>query len=189
MTQKYYKRVFAIRKRLEEQVKKVCPTMDNSSGIYFYTRVDVDGKKYGYIGQAKDLLKRNADHLNGYQHIDISLRKKRGFYSQDNPYGWKLNFLKFPENQLNEREAYYIKAYLDAGYELYNIESGGSTGKTMINDRKPARGYLDGIKQGKKTIKEELAYLLDKYLVVSLKKSGKLAEKALVKFNNIIFKD
>ena len=184
-----YRQVFAKKANAEKKVLKVCPNMGHYSGIYFYTRVDVDGKKYGYIGQAKDLLDRNAGHMLGYQHIDISIREKRGFYSPDNPYGWKLNFLRFPLNQLDEKEAYYIKAYLDAGYELYNIESGGSVGKTMINDRKPSRGYYDGLKQGRKKLKEDLRHIIDKYLIISLKKDNKLAQKALEKFNNLIYQE
>lgn len=181
-----YRQVFARKANAKKKILKVCPTMGDFSGIYFYTRTDVDGKKYAYIGQAVSLIDRNVDHLLGYQHIDISVREKRGFYSSNNPYGWKLNYLRFPKDKLDEREAYYIKAYLDAGYELYNIESGGSTGKTMINDRKPAKGYYDGLKQGRKNVVKDLKHIIDLYLNISLKKDGVLAQKALAKFWKIL---
>lgn len=184
-----YRQVFAKKANAQNKVLKACPDMGHFSGIYFYIRTDVDGKKYAYIGKAIDLLERNASHMLGYQHIDVSIREKRGFYSESNPFGWKLNFLRFPQNQLDEKEAYYIKAYLDAGYTLYNVESGGTTGKTMINERKPAKGYYDGLKQARKKLKEELRYIIDRYLIISLKKDGKLAQKALEKFNNLIYKD
>lgn len=179
-----YKQLFAIQKRLEEQVKMACPNMKHQAGIYFYIRKDEEGK-HCYIGQSQDCLKRCASHMHGYQHIDISLRK-RGFYSPDNTTGWELNVLYFPENMLNEKEQYYIDAYTKAGYDVYNIESGGTTGKTMINERKPARGYMDGLKQGRKTVCRDLKNLLDKYLVVSLKVESRHAQNGLDKFWKII---
>ena len=182
-----YRKLFAIKKRLEEQVKKACPNIQNKSGIYFYTRVDYDGKKYVYIGKAKHLVDRAVSHLQGYvQRIDISL-KKRGFYSQDNETGWKLNVLYFPEKQLDEKESYYIDKYKSSGeYEMYNIESGGTDGKTMINERKPMKGYRDGIKQGEKRLKKALNELLGKYLLVTTKNDTKLAKRALDKFNALL---
>lgn len=180
-----YKRIFAIQKDLEQICLKACPKLTHNSGIYFYTRDDYVEGKCCYIGKSCDLLKRCASHLQGWQRIDISLRK-RGFYSKDNELGWKLNCLYFPENKLDEKESYYIKAYLDAGYELYNIESGGSTGKTMINERKPEKGYLDGLKQGRKNVVKDLKHIIDLYLNISLKKDGVLAQKALAKFWKIL---
>ena len=180
MAKPNYKQIFAKQRELEKVILQACPNMPHSSGIYFYTREDEDGK-YAYIGKAVDLLKRSVSHLQGYQHIDISLRK-RGFYSKDNENGWKLNYLRFPENKLDEKEQYYIDNYLSAGYELYNIESGGTTGKTMINERKPSRGYRDGLVQGELNLKRKLNDIINKYLTIGLKKEGKLAENALNKF-------
>lgn len=175
-----YRKLFAIQKRLEEQVKQACPEMQHKSGIYFYTRTDEDGK-HCYIGQSVDCLKRCCSHLQGYQRIDLSLRK-RGFYSQDNSMGWKLNVMYFPESQLNEQEHYFIEKYQNAGYEMYNIESGGKTGKTMINDRKPSRGYRDGVAYGRKKVLKELKDIIDKYLVITTKDETKRATNALEKF-------
>lgn len=179
-----YKKMFAIQKRLEGVVLKACPNMTHGPGIYFYTREDEKGK-YAYIGKAVDLLRRSVSHLQGYQRIDISL-KKRGFYSKDNEGGWKLNFLPFPDYVLNDRESYYIKKYQDAGYELYNIESGGTTGKTIINERKGPKTYTEGKKEGKKQLSKALKDIIDKYLVISLKKEGRLAENGLKKFWDLL---
>ncbi len=179
-----YKQLFAIKKKLESQILKACPNMDHKSGIYFYTRTDENGK-YCYIGQAVDLLNRSVSHLQGYQHIDLSLRK-RGFKSKDNDNGWELNFLHFPEYMLDDRESFYIKAYQDAGYEVYNIESGGSNGKTMINERKPSKTYKDGLAQGKKIVARELKEIIDKYLNISLKNESRYAKNGLDKFWKII---
>ena len=180
-----YKKLFAVKKRLEGVIKKACPNIKNTSGIYFYTRKDEDGK-YCYIGKAKHLIDRNVSHLQNYsQHIDISL-KKRGFMSDENKGGWNLNVLYFPEHQLDEKESYYIEKYINAGWQVYNIESGGTTGKTIIGDRKPPKGYRDGIKQGAKTLRKQLKDLLDKYLVVSVKKDGKIAQNALKKFISLL---
>ena len=50
-----------------------------------------------YIGQARHLDERLASRLSGYeQHIDRSL-KAHGLYSENNPYGYKVNFLHYPE--------------------------------------------------------------------------------------------
>lgn len=179
-----YNNWFIIQKKLEKVVLQACPTMPTTSGIYFYTRVDEDGM-HAYIGKAVNLLRRNASHLQGYQRIDKSL-KKRGFYSPENEGGWHLNFLSVPENLLDQKEAYYIKQYQDAGYEMYNIESGGTTGKTMINERKGPKTYTEGKHQGRKDLAKEIRNLVEKYLVISTKKDSKLALNAMDKFFKLI---
>lgn len=148
-----YRQIFAIQKKYEAVLKEACPNICDKSGLYFLTREDEDGK-YCYLGKGRLLLRRMVSHLQGYQQrIDISL-KKRGFYTESNPLGWHLNVMFIPEAQLDEKERYYIDAYRNAGYQMYNIESGGTTGKTMINERKPTKTYNDGLKQGKKSFVE-----------------------------------
>lgn len=184
-----WKKVFYIKKEIREQLKKICPSMDNESGIYFYTRVDEDGSKQGYIGQALHLIDRAISHLQYQnQHIDASLIK-RGFYSENNPYGWKLNFLHFPASQLNEKERYYIDKYQQAGYVLYNIESGGSLGKIDIQERKLGKGYYEGIARGKKSLSDDLKHIIDLYLTITPKKTGQRAENAFNKFLDLLNKD
>lgn len=88
-------KIKAIEKANRERLLKVNPDLTDKSGIYFLTRTDEDGISYFYIGQAVHILSRLCSHLTGYQHIDLSI-KKRGFYSDDNPYGWKINFIYYP---------------------------------------------------------------------------------------------
>lgn len=180
-------------KAIENQNKKklleVNPKLDEKSGIYFLTRTDEDGFKYAYIGQAKHILTRLAQHLVGYQHIDLSL-KKHNLYSADNPHGWKVNFLHFPESQLNEKEQHYIKEYALNGYQLRNKTSGSqSTGKAQIDDYRPQKGYRDGLEQGRKNLARELNHIIDKHLVVSIKPekaNNKVSIKAFEKFKEIL---
>lgn len=180
-------------KAIEFQNKKklleVNPKLDEKSGIYFLTRTDEDGFKYAYIGQAKHILTRLAQHLVGYQHIDLSL-KKHNLYSADNPHGWKVNFLHFSESQLNEKEQHYIKEYALNGYQLRNKTSGSQgAGKSQIDDYRPQKGYRDGLAQGRKNLARELKGIIDKHLVVSLKPekaNNKISIKAFEKFNELL---
>lgn len=180
-------------KAIENQNKKklleVNPKLDEKSGIYFLTRTDEDGFKYAYIGQAKHILTRLAQHLVGYQHIDLSLKKHK-LYAEDNPFGWKVNFLHFSESQLNEKEQHYIKEYALNGYQLRNKTSGSQgVGKSQIDDYRPQKGYRDGLEQGRKNLARELNHIIDKHLVVSIKPekaNNKVSIKAFEKFNEIL---
>ena len=182
-----YKQIYAIKKANEERILKVCPNCPNTSGIYFLLREE-NGFKFGYIGKAKHLLERLGAHLQGrQQHIDRSI-KSHGLWSEENPTGYKVYFLEFPESMLNEKEQHYIKTYANAGYQLRNVESGGSEGKTDIGERKPSRGYYDGLAQGYKNAQKEVAHLFDLHLDYTTKKQPptKLQEKALQKFNDFL---
>lgn len=180
-------------KAIEQQNKKklleVNPKLDDGSGIYFLTRIDENGFKYAYIGQAKHILTRLAQHLVGYQHIDLSL-KKHNLYSADNPYGWKVNFLHFSTNQLDEKEQYYIKEYALNGYQLRNKTSGSQgLGKSQIDEYRPQKGYRDGLSQGYKNAVKEIRNIIDKHLIVTLKPdkaNNKVSQKAFEKFNEIM---
>ncbi len=173
----------------KKRLLEVNPKLDEKSGIYFLTRTDEDGFKYAYIGQAKHILTRLAQHLVGYQHIDLSLKKHK-LYTEDNPFGWKVNFLHFPESQLNEKEQHYIKEYALNGYQLRNKTSGSQgAGKSQIDDFRPQKGYRDGLVQGRKNLTRELNHIIDKHLVVSIKPekaNNKVSIKAFEKFREIL---
>lgn len=177
-----YKKVFKDKADATKELLKVCPKAIHQSGIYFYLRDGMDGK-YGYIGKAIDLCDRNVSHILGYsQHIDISI-KKRGFYSIDNPSGWKLNVLYYPKSELDAWERYWIEQYINAGYQLYNIESGGTDGKTIIGERKPPKSYREGLTQGRKSLAKELRHIIETHeFTIEPKKHNKVTEKALNKF-------
>ena len=172
--------------RKEEAVRELlqaCPSISHRSGIYFLLREDVDGK-YGYIGKSEtSLLDRMCSHMIGYQqHIDVSL-KKRGFYAKDNPSGWKLNVLFYPKADVDRWERHWIEAYQKAGYQLYNVESGGTNGKTIIGERKPPKNYHDGLAQGRKSLSKELLHIINTHnLIIEPSKRNKVTEKALNKF-------
>lgn len=183
-----YREVKDMEREIKQKLLLVNPKLNESSGIYFLTREDEQGFKYAYIGQAKHILSRLAQHMTGYQHIDLSL-KKHGLISNNNLCGWNVNFLNFDESELDEKEQYYIKKYALGGYQLRNKTSGSQgAGKKKINDYRPAKTYMDGIKQGKSSQSKRLKYLISKHLVVSTKSNPPTASqvKALMEFNSIL---
>lgn len=172
----------------KKMLLQVCPKISHRSGIYFLTRKDdLDGKWYGYIGKSEtSVLDRMCSHLIGYQQrIDISL-KKRGFHSELNPSGWKLVVSYYPKSEVDRWERLWIEKYREAGYILYNIESGGTNGKTIIGERKPPKNYRDGLAQGRKALAKELSHIIDTHLEISLKKDTKVSQKALQKFYDLL---
>ena len=190
MAYKNYRQVYAVQQKYRAEIKKICPKIDDGPGIYFLTRTDEDGINYYYIGQAVKLLSRMCSHMTGYQHIDLSLRK-RGWYSEDNPYGWRLNFKHYSPKDLDEMEQYWILQYMKQGYQArYNKTSGSQgKGKEKINEFRPSKGYYDGIRQGKITLARQLTDIIQKHLSVTIrneKKNNKISQKAQVKFYELI---
>lgn len=179
----------AIERQNEQKLLAVNPKLDNESGIYFLTREDEQGFRYAYIGQAVHILQRLAGHLVGYQHIDLSLKKHK-LYAEDNPYGWKANFMHYPKSELDEQEQYWIKQYADKGYQLRNKTSGSQgEGKAQIDDYRPQKGYRDGLKQGYTNAVREIKGIIDKHLIVSLKpekENNKVSQKQFEKFKEIL---
>jgi len=184
------KQAKAIERKNKERLLKVNPNLNEESGVYFLTRVDDNGINYFYIGQAVRILPRLASHLAGYQHIDLSI-KKRGFYSPDNPYGWKINFIQYPKNELDKWEQYWILEYQKKGYQCrYNKTVGGQgEGKEKINEFRPQKGYRDGLVQGRKNLAKEMKHIIDKHLTVTIRKgkeNNKVSIKAFKKFNDLL---
>ena len=117
---------------------------DKKSGIYLWDRTNEDGKYCWYVGQAKNLLRRTAQHIvDGKSHLDKSI-KAHGLSNDHvlNPEKWGIEILQKCEiADLDKLEQYYIdiwKKYHPDGI-MYNIESGGTTGKTIIGERKQRR--------------------------------------------------
>lgn len=190
MSNKNFRKAKAIECVNKTRLLAVNPTLDDKSGIYFLTREDESGIKFGYIGQAKHILTRLAQHLVGYQHIDLSL-KKHGFYNEkDNQYGWKIHYRHFPLEELDEMEQFYIKQYALGGYQLRNKTSGSQgVGKKKIDEYRPQKGYRDGLEQGRKNLAKELSHIIDKHLVVGLKpekENNKVSQRAFEKFNDLL---
>lgn len=184
------RQIYAIKNKNIKRILDVCPDMKRKSGIYFYTRTDENEISYFYIGQSVDCLERSISHLTGYQHIDLSI-KKRGFYSENNPYGWKLNVMYYPKDKLDEMEQYWILEYTKRGYQCrYNKTAGGQgEGKEKINEFKPSKGYRDGIQQGKKVLARELSSIAEKHLIIRLKpekEHNKVSQKQYEKFMDLL---
>ncbi len=178
-----YRQVKAIEAKNKQRILEVCSTVPETSGIYILHREE-NGIKFAYVGQAKHLLTRLAQHLSGYQHIDLSL-KKHGLFSDKNLCGYKIFIDECPENLLNEKEQQWIKYVANKGYQLRNKTTGSQgEGKRGLDDQKQPKGYYDGKKQGYLDARKFVANLFDKHLQYSQKsnKPNKNQEKALEKF-------
>lgn len=182
-----YKQLYAIKKAHKEKILKVCPNCPETSGIYFLLREE-DGFKFAYIGQSVNLLQRLADHLQGHQYIDISI-KKHGLWSEENPTGWNIHFLTFPKEELDKQEQFYIWKYANAGYQLRNVTSGSQgKGKKGFDNAKSPRNYYDGLAMGYRNAQKEIAHLFDLHLDYMPKKNPptKPQEKAMQKFKDFL---
>ena len=185
----------AIEKQNKKRLLKVNPKLNERSGIYFLLRENENGFRFGYIGQAKNITQRLCGHLAGYkQHIDKSL-KAHGLFSEDNPYGWRVEFLNFPISELDEKEKYYIKLYADKGYQLRNVSVGGQGSERdsgTIGERKPPKGYFQGILQGKRVLARDLSSIAEKHLKIEIredKKNNKVSQKQFEKFKELMNED
>lgn len=182
-----YKKIYAIKKANEERILKVCPNCPNTSGIYFLLREE-NGFKYAYVGQAIRLRERLTSHLSGYQHIDLSI-KKHGLWSEENPTGYKVHFLEFDENLLDEMEQKYIRQYANAGYQMRNATSGSQgVGKKGLDNQKQPRTYYEGINNGYERARKEVSHLFELHLDYTTKNQPptKLQEKAILKFKDFL---
>ena len=118
---------------------------DKVSGIYRWSRCDENENYCWYVGKAKNLLRRTAQHIVDCQsHLDRSIKKHGFIGGKEEVYGWDLCIVETcNENELDEKEQEEIEALRKIadkfGYKLYNIESGGTTGKTIIGEKKQRR--------------------------------------------------
>lgn len=178
-----YKKVFAIKKQNEQRILKLNPKISERSGIYIFTRYE-NGFKFAYIGQAKNLLQRTAEHLSGYQYIDNSIRKHK-LFSDENPTGWDLNFIECKISELDMKEQEYILKYSNLGYQMRNLTTGSQNeGKSSIFTTE-TKGYNQGLKKGYEKARKDLQSWF-KYLKVEPLKDGKLNERMLQRFNEFI---
>ena len=183
-----YRQIYAVKAQNEKRIQKLCPEAARKSGIYCFYRIDENGFKHAYVGQnaEENLLGRLAEHLSGYkQHIDLSIRKYGLYDETKNPYGYKVKVLCYCNvDECDEKERFYIKQFHQNGWQLKNVELGGKSGKTDLNERNASRGYHDGLKQGEKNTRKFIKHLFDLHLDYMPKKSPptKLQEKAMQKF-------
>ena len=175
----------AIESENKKKWRKHFGDIPDTSGIYILTREE-NGFKYAYVGQAKHILTRLAQHLKGYQHIDLSL-KNHGLYSEDNKTGWSVIWGMYDESELNHMEKFWVKTYANMGYQLRNKTSGGQNdGKRDIAES-ITKGYQEGLHNGYEKARKEVAKLFKKNLTFSINgKTGVNKEKAYNKFKNFI---
>lgn len=190
MDYKKLRQTKAIERKNKQLFLKLNKKLNDSSGIYILFRTDENDIKYFYCGQAKHILSRLAQHMSGYQHIDLSLNK-RGLWSENNPYGWMVYFKNYQEKELDEKEQFWILEMTKRGYQCrYNKTAGGQgSGKEKINEFRPAKGYRDGIQQGRKAMARELASIAEKHLTITLraeKQGNKISERQFEKFKELL---
>ena len=184
-----YRQIMAIRKANEDKIRKACPIATEDSGIYVFWRIDSDGFKFAYVGQAKNLLKRLAEHLSGYQHIDCSIKKHKFYDEETNPYGYHVEIIcHCPEDELDGREQYWIKCYANQGYQLRNKTTGSQgEGKSALGEGKSTKGYREGLARGYDNARRDVAKLFEKNLTYSINgKDGKLKQRAYEKFTEFL---
>lgn len=162
--------------------------LTENPGIYILTRagkVRQDGgcSRYTYIGQAKNVLQRLASHFMGFdQRIDVSL-KTRALWSKPNPYGWRITVEYCSVEELNQKEREIIAQYQnDPEFELYNITAGGQDeGKEYIGEKKEARKYNEGLKNGYDKCKKEVQEIC-KYLEFLPKDDFAINDRKVIEF-------
>ena len=169
---------------------KLYPSLPDRTGIYILTRVDEKGFKYCYVGQAKRILTRLAQHLLNYQHIDLSLKAHKLQGEKGVEYGWHVDWFECLENELDKYEQEYILTYANMGYQMRNKTQGGQgQGKVGLGEQKASKGYYDGLKQGYKNAIRDVKEYFDKYLDYNTKlnknchkKNGDIKEIVIKKF-------
>jgi len=162
----------------KKRLLKLYPNLPDRTGIYILTRTDENGMRFGYIGQTKakgGILGRMAEHLLGYQHIDLSLRKHK--FIGEAEYGYDLDWFECLESELDAYEQEYILKYANMGYQLRNKNSGGNKGKVGFEDDKPRKTYHDGLKQGYQNCLKDIKEYFDKYLEFRIKRSQEALRK------------
>ena len=181
-----YRQIKAIEQKNKERILEVDPTITEASGIYVLYREE-EGIKYAYVGQAKHVLSRLAQHLSGYQHIDLSI-KKHGLISKK-IHGYRIYVDYCMVADLNRKEQQWIKQLADKGYQLRNHTTGSQgEGKRGMDNQKSPKGYYDGKRQGYLDARKYVANLFSKHLQYSVKseKPNKNQEKAFEKFKEFL---
>ena len=189
MNKNYYQKVIVAKKMIYPIIQETKETV--RAGIYLFERTDENGITFFYCGQARNIYNRIISHWNGYQRIDISMRKRK-FKSKENPYGWSFKILEYcDESILDDREQYYILECLKQGKQTYNLTYGSqSQGKQTITEGKSTKGYREGIAQGYKNAQRDVAKLFEKNLTYGINgEPNKNKQKALAKFEEFIKKD
>lgn len=187
---KGFQRAKAIENANKRKLLALFPHLEERSGIYILLRTNEEGVKYAYVGQAKKVLTRLAQHLvvkkKDPQHIDLSIHT-HGLKTESNPFGWQAQCVYYGEEQLNEKERWWIAKVIEDGFIVHNKTVGGQDkGKVGLNENKPAKGYYDGLKQGYVNCQREVQKMF-KYLTFDIDgKPNKIKERYLEKFKDFL---
>ena len=178
-----YEQYKVVKKKMELKIAKNYPNIKNQTGIYMFCRV------VAYIGKSSErdgILGRCASHcIDHKQHIDNSIHNRK--LTCDGGQWHIIPLVYCHSSQVDEMERKFIAEYQAKGYELYNVESGGTTGKTDIAERKERGGYNKGKAYSYKKCKEEIKNYFDKYLDYSIKgKTTKIKERKLAEFGEFL---
>ncbi len=187
------KQKFAILNEKKKTIRAMCPMIvSKSSGIYLFYRLTKEKQWCYYVGQAKDLLQRTAQHLMGKkQHIDKSIQK-HGLCVGFNAFGWRLKVLKFcKEAELDYWEQYYIKKYSSyPNSQMYNVAGGGQIDKAEdIGERFEVKlkSYRNGKAIAHDKARQYVKTMFDKYLDYVIKgKPNKIKERKLKEFEEFL---
>lgn len=148
----------AVRKESMKRFKELYPEITETSGIYLFSREQQVGDtvvKYGYIGQAKNLLSRIVGHMiSPKTHIDRSLIKRKMKHKGGE---WSVEVIKFcPDEWLDFCEKQMIESYITQGWQLpYNKTLGGQSGKETVADHE-RKGYVVGTHDGEERLLKKL---------------------------------
>lgn len=185
---------WAIQRANEKRIKAICPEITTQSGIYLFYRLNENNEKCVYVGQAKNLLQRTAQHLTVVKketHIDKSLQKHK-LYDLQNLNGWRVFVIKKADvSELDNLEKHYIDFYKNQkNVKLYNVTGGGQKDKAAdVGERMPKKlkSYAKGKAYAYEKVRSEIAKLFKKNLTFSINgKTNKTKEKAFEKFKKFI---
>lgn len=182
---------FAKIKSYEKIVTEINPNIKHQSGIYAFFRFNEKNELCFYVGQAKDMLQRVASHfLDRKTHFDKSLYVHKFGKKLNKEQKWWVKVVVYcPEDYLDNLEKKAINCYLNLGYVSYNITGGGQTEKAKdVGERNltKLKNYARGKDLGYEKARMEVADLFDKYLTFSMKKDGKLNQRAFDKFKKFL---
>lgn len=183
------RKIFARQNAAELKIINAYGDPGQMSGIYVFTRKDEEKDKISaYIGQAKNLRRRIAQHLLEYDHIGLSL-KKHGLYDEKkNPQGWHCEWKYCKIEELDAEERRTIASFKEIDiYELYNITSGGQgKGKVDIAPRAERKGYYKGKQDGFDKAIKEIGMLITKYTTGLCSKGGAIADRKTAELKELL---
>lgn len=191
-----YRQIFARKNARKQQIKQLCPDIEDKAGIYMFYRWSEEKQKWCcYIGQSQtSVWERCASHLDGYKtknasHIDKSLfTHKLATQKKD---GWQLKILTYcmPE-YCNGLEQEYIAQYRKLDAIVYNVTI-GSQGKGKVDfqerSQEKLKRYKNGKSKGKIATLRQIKVYFDKYLDFVIKgKETKIKARKLQEFKELL---